>query len=213
MHTRLDHPVIADRLGLLRDGRTPPARFRALVEELSLYLAYEVSRYLPTARGMTITPLGTAKVRRLTVTPILAPILRAGLALVPGFQHVFPEAATAHLGFYRDPDTLNPVAYYTHVPNDAAQTPVFILDPMLATGGTACAAIATLKRHLIEHMTLVTIVAAPEGIATVERHFPTVRIVTAAIDDGLNDHGYILPGLGDAGDRLYATTHHRPSSL
>ena len=208
----VDHPAVADRLARLRDATTATPAVRALVEELGLFLAYEATRALPLSEMETQTPVALAKTKRIATRPVVAPILRAGLGLLPGFLDVIDDAVVAHLGFYRDPDTLAAVPYYANVPDDLAEREVFVLDPMLATGHSGSAALSVLAERGAKHPVFVCIIAAPEGIATLTREHPGVRIVTAAIDDKLNDHGYIVPGLGDAGDRMFGSTSSVPVS-
>jgi uracil phosphoribosyltransferase len=202
----VEHALVADRLAALRDARTPPERFRSTVEELGFFLAYEATRTLPAENHDVRTPVGAAQVRRITGRPIIAPILRAGLGLLPGFLRAFNEDATvAHLGFFRDPKTLEAIPYYANISEDISQRECYVLDPMLATGHTACAALQALVSHGARTIIFVCLVAAPEGVAELERRYPDVRIITAALDEGLNDHGYIVPGLGDAGDRMFGS--------
>ena len=161
---------------------------------------------------MVTTPLVTARFKRIATRPVVAPILRAGLGLLPGFLSVIDDAVIAHLGFYRDPATLAAIPYYANVPEDLAERDVFVVDPMLATGHSGTAALTMLAEHGARNMTFVCIIAAPEGIQTMQTAHPSVRIVTGAIDDRLNDHGYIVPGLGDAGDRMFGSTSSVPVS-
>jgi uracil phosphoribosyltransferase len=206
----VDHPAVADRVARLRDRDAPVPLFRRMVEEIGLFLAYEATRDLPTATGTVRTPLEAAPARRIARAPIVAPILRAGLGLLPGFLHCIDDAEVAHLGFYRDPATLAAVPYYANMPLDLANREVFVLDPMLATGHSGSAALALLATRGARAVTFVCLIAAPEGIATLAREHPEARIVTAAIDERLNDHGYIVPGLGDAGDRMFGSASSLP---
>jgi uracil phosphoribosyltransferase len=208
----VDHPAVADRLSRLRDRATPTPVFRRLVEELGLLLAYEATRDLALADVMVETPLATARFKAIATRPVVAPILRAGLGLLPGFLAVIDDAVIAHLGFYRDPATLAAVPYYANLPDDLADRDVFVVDPMLATGHSGSAAITMLEERGAQSLTFVCIIAAPEGVNTIQTAHPSVRIVTAAIDDRLNDHGYIVPGLGDAGDRMFGSTSSVPVS-
>jgi len=201
----VDHPAVADRLARLRDRDAPVPVFRRMVEEIGLFLAYEATRALQTMAVMVQTPLEPAPATRIARRPVVAPILRAGLGLLPGFLDCIDDAEIAHLGFYRDPKTLEAVPYYANMPRSLAERDVFVLDPMLATGHSGSAALALLASRGATAMTFVCLIAAPEGIATITRAHPGVRIVTAAIDERLNDHGYIVPGLGDAGDRMFGT--------
>jgi uracil phosphoribosyltransferase len=208
----VDHPAVADRLARLRDRETPTPVFRRLVEELGQLLAYEATRGLAMRDEMVTTPLVTARFKRIATRPVVAPILRAGLGLLPGFLSVIDDAVIAHLGFYRDPATLAAIPYYANVPEDLAERDVFVVDPMLATGHSGTAALTMLAEHGARNMTFVCIIAAPAGVETLLAAHPTVRIVTAAIDERLNDHGYIVPGLGDAGDRMFGSTSSVPVS-
>ncbi len=206
----VDHPAVADRVARLRDRDAPVPLFRRLVEEIGLFLAYEATRTLPTVAGSVRTPLEAAPALRIARRPIVAPILRAGLGLLPGFLNCIDDAEVAHLGFYRDPATLAAVPYYANMPLDLADREVFVLDPMLATGHSGSAALALLATRGARAVTFVCLIAAPEGIATLTREHPGARIVTAAIDERLNDHGYIVPGLGDAGDRMFGSASSLP---
>jgi uracil phosphoribosyltransferase len=208
----VDHPAVQDRLARLRDATTPTPVFRRLVEELGQLLAYEATRALPMTEIELQTPVALAKVHRIATRPVVAPILRAGLGLLPGFLSVVDDAVVAHLGFYRDPKTLAAIPYYANLPDDLATREVFVLDPMLATGHSGSAALTTLAQRGATTPVFVCIIAAPEGIATLTREHPGVRIVTAAVDERLNDHGYIVPGLGDAGDRMFGSTSSVPVS-
>ncbi|MBV8583865.1 MAG: uracil phosphoribosyltransferase [Candidatus Eremiobacteraeota bacterium] len=211
--TVAEHPAVADRLARLRERSTPTYVFRHLVEELGQYLAYEATRDLPTRTERVTTPLEETDVRRIGTRPVVAPILRAGLGLLPGFLAVIDDAVVAHLGFYRDPDTLAAIPYYANLPDDLAGRPVFLLDPMLATGHSGSAALGALATRGAANMTFICIIAAPEGVEEVVRTQPTCRIVTAALDRRLNDHGYIVPGLGDAGDRMFGSTSSVPTMV
>lgn len=204
--TVVDHPLVAHKLSMMRDKATPPALFRALLRETALLLGYEVLRDLPTERRRVETPVGPAEVPFLTGgKPILVPILRAGSGLLEGLLELVPSAAVGHLGIYRDPGTLAAVAYYSKMPQDLAARLVILVDPMLATGNSAIAAVSMLKERGVHRIRLLCLLAAPEGIAALSKAHADVTIVTAAIDDRLNEHGYIVPGLGDAGDRMYGT--------
>jgi uracil phosphoribosyltransferase len=208
----VDHPAVQDRLARLRDASTSTPVFRRLVEELGQLLAYEATRELPQTEIELQTPVALAKVRRIATRPVVAPILRAGLGLLPGFMAVVDDAVVAHLGFYRDPRTLAAIPYYANLPDDLAARDVFVLDPMLATGHSGSAALSLLAERGAKAPVFVCIIAAPEGIATLGREHPSVRIVTAAVDEKLNEHGYIVPGLGDAGDRMFGSTSSVPVS-
>jgi uracil phosphoribosyltransferase len=208
----VDHPAVQDRLARLRDATTATPVFRRLVEELGQLLAYEATRDLPQTEIELQTPVALAKVHRIATRPVVAPILRAGLGLLPGFLAVVDDAVVAHLGFYRDPKTLAAIPYYANLPDDLGERDVFVLDPMLATGHSGSAALTTLAQRGAKSPVFVCIIAAPEGIATLTGEHPGVRIVTAAVDERLNDHGYIVPGLGDAGDRMFGSTSSVPVS-
>ncbi len=206
----VEHPAVADRLARLRDKATPTPIFRRLLEELGALLAYEATRDLPMMSVSVETPLMTATCKRMATSPVVAPILRAGLGLLPGFLNVIDNAVVAHLGFYRDPATLQPVPYYANVPDDLSSRHVFVLDPMLATGNSGAAAVDALVSRGAKAVTFIALIAAPEGVKTLHAKHPTVRIVTAGMDERLNDHGYIVPGLGDAGDRMFGSTSSVP---
>ncbi|WP_293914084.1 uracil phosphoribosyltransferase [Deinococcus sp.] len=204
--TVADHPLILHKLSLMRDVRTGVKEFRELAGEISLLLAYEAMRDLETEPERLSTPLTEAEFPMLSGKKLaLVAILRAGLIMADAMVRLVPAAKVGHIGLYRDPQTLKPVAYYSKLPQDIAERRVFVTDPMLATGGSAVAAIQTLKDAGAQSIKLMTILSVPEGIALVHAAHPDVDIVTAAIDTGLNDHGYIVPGLGDAGDRIYGT--------
>ncbi|GAC1414403.1 MAG: uracil phosphoribosyltransferase [Candidatus Velthaea sp.] len=208
--TVVDHPAVQDRLTRLRDKDAPTAVFRALIEELGRFLAYEATRGLAMHDAMVQTPVASARGHRIASRPVVAPILRAGLGLLPGFLSVIDDAVVAHLGFYRDPETLEAIPYYANLPEDLAARDVFVVDPMLATGHSGSAALTMLAARGAHSMTFVCIIAAPAGIETLQAAHPSVRIVTGAVDDRLNDHGYIVPGLGDAGDRMFGSTSSVP---
>jgi uracil phosphoribosyltransferase len=208
----VNHPAVQDRLARLRDKTAPTPVFRSLVEELGQFLAYEATRDLAMADAMVETPVATARAYRIATRPVVAPILRAGLGLLPGFLSVIDDAVVAHLGFYRDPKTLAAIPYYANLPDDLAKRDVFVVDPMLATGHSGSAALTMLEERGAKNMTFVCIIAAPAGVATLLERHPTIRIVTASIDERLNDHGYIVPGLGDAGDRMFGSTSSVPVS-
>ena len=209
----VEHPAVADRLARLRDRDTPTPVFRKLLEELGAFLAYEATRMLPLAGQQVVTPLTEMVAHRIATRPVAAPILRAGLGLLPGFLQVIDDAVVAHLGFYRDPKTLQPVAYYANVPDDLSTRHVFVLDPMLATGNSGTAALDALASRGANELTFISLIAAPEGVSTIHQAHPNVRIVTGALDERLNDHGYIVPGLGDAGDRMFGSTSSVPVAV
>ncbi|NLT98285.1 MAG: uracil phosphoribosyltransferase [Christensenellaceae bacterium] len=202
----MDHPLIQHKISLIRDKSTGTKDFRELVEEIAMLMAYEVTRDLPLKEVEIETPIAKAKTRVISGKTIgIVPILRAGLGMVNGILSLVPAAKVGHIGLYRDPETLQPVEYYCKLPADAAERDLIILDPMLATGGSACDAITLLKKHGVTSIKLVCLIAAPEGISAVQNTHPDVDIYVAAVDECLNDHGYIVPGLGDAGDRLFGT--------
>lgn len=202
----LDHPLIQHKLSIMRDINTGTKEFRELLDEISMLMVYEVTRDLPTEETEVQTPLMKMKTRTLAGIPLgIVPILRAGLGMVNGIMSLVPNAKIGHIGLYRDPDTLEPVEYYCKLPQDAQHRLLLVLDPMLATGGSAAAAISFLKQRGCSNIKLVNLIAAPEGVARVSREHPDIDIYVAGMDDRLNDHGYILPGLGDAGDRLFGT--------
>lgn len=206
MVTVVAHPLVQHKLSLMRDTHTGVKEFRELASELSLLLAYEAMRDLELVPVQLNTPLETADFPMLSGKKLaLVAILRAGLIMTDAIVSLVPAAKVGHIGLYRDPETLQPVAYYNKLPADIAERRVFLTDPMLATGGSASAAISSLQAAGATSIKLMSILAAPEGIAVIERDHPEVEIVVAAIDSHLNDHGYIVPGLGDAGDRIYGT--------
>lgn len=202
----IDHPLIQHKLSILRDKNTGTKEFRELVEEIATLLAYEATRDLPLMTVTVETPVATATTKVLAGKKLgIVPILRAGLGMVDGMMNLIPAARVGHIGLYRDPETLNPVDYYSKLPPDVSERDIIIVDPMLATGGSAVAAIDIIKKAGCRNVKLVNIIAAPEGIKVVQEKHPDVNIFVAAVDSHLNDHGYIVPGLGDAGDRLFGT--------
>jgi uracil phosphoribosyltransferase len=204
----IDHPLVQHKMSILRHKDTGPKEFRELVEEIAMLMAYEVTRTLPLETIDVPTPLETTKGRAIGGKKIgLVPILRAGLGMVGGILHLIPAAKVGHIGIYRDHETLEPVDYYSKFPEDLTERDILLLDPMLATGGSASAAIEFLKKKgaRAENIKLMCLVAAPEGVKRVEQADRDVDIYTAALDRGLNERGYILPGLGDAGDRIFGT--------
>jgi uracil phosphoribosyltransferase len=206
-HIVLDHPLVHHKLSFLRDRKTSGSQFRQLVEELGLLLAVESTRILPTESVAIETPLERTQAKRLLpLDPVLVPVLRAGLGLVKPFLELLPTAKVGHLGLYRDHNTLVPVPYYRNFPPILEERQVFVLDPMLATGGSASEAVRQLKAAGARSITLASLLAAPEGIERVLADHPDLRVVVAAVDRCLNERGYILPGLGDAGDRMFGTT-------
>ena len=201
-----DHPLIQHKLSLMRDVHTGAKEFRELLEEISMLMVYEVTRDLPTKEVEIETPLCKTKARHLSGKKVgIVPILRAGLGMVDGVAKLIPAARIGHIGLYRDPETLQPVEYYCKLPKDIAERDVFVLDPMLATGGSAAEAIGEMKKRGCKHIKLMVLVAAPEGIKFLQEKHPDVDIYAGALDDHLNEKGYIVPGLGDAGDRIYGT--------
>lgn len=202
----MDHPLIQHKLTFLRDKNTGVKEFRELVEELSMLMGYEVTRNLSLAEVEIETPVSKTTSKVISGKKLgIVPILRAGLGMVDGMMRLIPTAKVGHIGLYRDPETLLPVEYYCKLPTDVAERDLIVLDPMLATGGSAAAAITFLKDKGAKSIKLVNLIAAPEGIKTVAEAHPDVEIFVAAVDEKLNDHGYIVPGLGDAGDRLFGT--------
>jgi uracil phosphoribosyltransferase len=204
--TVVGHPLVQHKLTLLRSKATSATGFRVILREIATLLCYEVTRDLPLEPLRIETPLVPMDSPVLGAkAPVIAPILRAGLGLVDGMLELIPNAAVAHIGLYRDPESLQAIEYYFKTPPDLAERLVIVVDPMLASGNTAVAAIERLRAAGAGDVRFVCLLAAPAGIANLQRHHPTVRIWTAAIDERLNDHGYIVPGLGDAGDRMYGT--------
>lgn len=201
-----DHPLIQHKLTFIRDKNTGTKEFRELVDEVATLMAYEITRDMPLQETEIETPVTTAKSKVLAGKKIgLIPILRAGLGMVDGVLKLIPAAKVGHIGLYRDPETLKPVEYYAKLPTDIEERELIVIDPMLATGGSASVAITALKKRGAKNMKLMCLIAAPEGIKVVQEDHPDVDIFVAAVDEQLNDHGYIVPGLGDAGDRLYGT--------
>jgi uracil phosphoribosyltransferase len=202
----VDHPLVQHKLGLLRDKTTPTQVFRQLVDELTLLLTYEATKDMATEESEIETPLERTTVQRISGKKVaVCPILRAGIGMLDGVLSLISGARVAFIGLYRNEDTLEPVEYYVKLPQDIAQRDVLILDPMLATGNSTAAAVATVKRAGAHSIRLIAIIAAPEGIERLQSEHPDVAIVVAAIDRELNERGFIVPGLGDAGDRLYGT--------
>ena len=202
----VDHPLIQHKISLMRDRNTGTKEFRDLVSEVAMLLCYEATRDLPTEEVEVETPIALAHTKVLAGRKLaLVPILRAGLGMVDGMLSLIPAAKVGHIGLYRDPETLKPVDYYCKLPSDIEERDIIIVDPMLATGGSAVAAIDVIKRAGCKNIKLVNLIAAPEGIKAVQAAHDDVDIYVAHVDDYLNDHGYIVPGLGDAGDRLFGT--------
>jgi uracil phosphoribosyltransferase len=201
----IDHPVVQTKLTELRDARADHREFRTLLNEIASLMVYEVTRDWPTEEKHVLTPLERHSGKVLARKVTLVPILRAGLGMSDGVLRILPDARLGHLGVYRDEKTLEPVSYYQKLPPDIAQTEVLLIDPMLATGGSGSAAVSCLKKAGVKSMKFVCLVAAPEGIKALHAQHPEVPIYCAAIDRQLNEKGYILPGLGDAGDRIFGT--------
>jgi len=201
-----DHPLIQHKLSYIRNKSTGTKEFRELVDEVAMLMAYEITRDMPLEEIEVETPVAVCKAKMLSGKKLgLVPILRAGLGMVDGMLKLIPAAKVGHIGLYRDPETLEPVEYYVKLPSDIEERELIVIDPMLATGGSASAAITALKNRGARNMKLMCLIAAPEGIERMQKNHPDIDIYVAAVDDHLNDHGYIVPGLGDAGDRLYGT--------
>jgi uracil phosphoribosyltransferase len=204
--TIIDHPLVQHKMAIMRDIRTGPKEFREIVKELTMLVCYEAMRDLPLSPVQVQTPLETTECHMIDGKKMaVVPILRAGLGMMDGVLDLVPAAKVGHIGVYRDHGTLEPVQYYYKMPPDIAERTAFVVDPMLATGGSACDAIAMLKQQGCTKIKLMVLVAAPEGVKKVEDTHPDVRIYAAALDRGLNENGYIMPGLGDAGDRIFGT--------
>ncbi|MCQ2418860.1 MAG: uracil phosphoribosyltransferase [Clostridia bacterium] len=203
----LDHPLLQHKLSILRDKNTGVKEFREVVGEMAALMCYEATRNLPTKEVEIETPVAVAKVKVLAGKKMaIVPILRAGLGMVDSMINLIPSAKIGHIGLYRDPESHEPVEYYCKMPPDISERQVFIVDPMLATGGSASAAISVLKKKYgCKYITLMDIIAAPEGVAVIRRDHPDVDIFVASVDERLNEHAYIIPGLGDAGDRIFGT--------
>ena len=202
----LDHPLIQHKLSILRDKGTSVKEFRELISEIAMLMCYEATRDLPLEDVEIETPVAKATVKRIAGKKLaIVPILRAGLGMVDGMVSMMPNVKVGHIGLFRDPETLEPVKYYFKMPPDIDERDVIVVDPMLATGGSASAAIQFLKNDGVKHIKLMCIIGAPEGVERMQKDHPDVDIYVAALDDHLNDHGYIVPGLGDAGDRIFGT--------
>jgi len=202
----IDHPLIQHKLSIIRDRNTGSKEFRELVEEVAMLMAYEVTRDFPLEEVEVETPVATARCKMMAGKKIaLIPILRAGLGMTGGILKLIPTAKVGHIGVYRDPETLQPIEYYCKLPADINDRDLIVIDPMLATGGSAVAGIQFLKQRGANQIRLMCLIAAPEGIEHVQAKHPDVDIYVAAVDNRLNSHGYIVPGLGDAGDRLFGT--------
>ena len=202
----LDHPLLQHKVSILRDKNTGVKEFREIVSEIAALECYEATRDLPLMDVEIETPIAKGTFKKLAGKKLaIVPILRAGLGMVDGIVNLIPSAKVGHLGLYRDPETQEPVEYYCKMPSDIAERDVIIIDPMLATGGSAAAAIQYMKNYGCKHIKLMNILAAPEGIEMVQKSHPDVDIYVAAVDEKLNEHAYIVPGLGDAGDRIFGT--------
>ena len=202
----INHPLITHKLTIMRNKKTGSKDFRELLNEIAMLMGYEVTRDLPLEDVTIETPITKMKAKTISGKKLaVVPILRAGLGMVDGLLSLIPVAKVGHIGLYRDPDTHNPVEYYCKLPTDIEDRIVILVDPMLATGGSSSDALTMLKKHGCHNIRLMCLVAAPEGVAKVQADHPDVDIFTAALDDHLNEHGYIVPGLGDAGDRIFGT--------
>ena len=202
----INHPLVKHKITLMRDEKTGTREFRILVEEVAMLMGYEAMRDLPTEDVEVKTPITTRKLPMLCGKKLaIVPILRAGLGMVDGMLSIIPSAKIGHIGLYRDPKTLEPVEYYCKLPADSEEREVFVVDPMLATGGSATAAIQMLKDKGVKHIHFMCIIAAPEGVKKMQECHPDVDMYIGALDEQLNSHGYIVPGLGDAGDRIFGT--------
>ena len=202
----LDHPLIQHKLAILRNENTAVKEFRELISEIAGLMCYEATRNLPTVEVEVQTPVAKAKCRMLAGKKLaIVPVLRAGLGMVDSMVDLIPSAKIGHIGLYRDPVTHKPVEYYCKLPDDIANRQVYVVDPMLATGGSAVAAIDFLKEHGCKNITMMNIIGCPEGVQAVQEAHPDVDIYLAAMDEKLNEHAYIIPGLGDAGDRIFGT--------
>jgi len=201
-----DHPLIQHKLTQIRDERTEPKAFRELLEDVAMLMAYDLTRALPLKEIVVKTPVDAARGRVLAgPAPVLVPVLRAGLGMVGGVLRLLPDAKVGHIGLYRDHESLKPVEYYLNLPPGIEGGDAIVIDPMLATGGSAAAALRALKARGAGSVRLMCLIAAPEGIAAVHAEHPDADIYAAAVDERLNEHGYIVPGLGDAGDRMFGT--------
>ena len=204
--TITNHPLIQHKLSILRDKNTPSKQFKELISEIGMLMCYEATRDLELMDCEVETPICTAKVKKLSGKKLaIVPILRAGLGMVDGVTALIPSARIGHIGLYRDPDTLQPVEYYCKLPHDIEERDVIVVDPMCATGGSAVDAISMIKKRGPKNIKFMCTIAAPEGLKALQAAHPDVDIYCAALDDCLNEHGYIVPGLGDAGDRIFGT--------
>ncbi|RFU64259.1 uracil phosphoribosyltransferase [Bacillus sp. V59.32b] len=201
-----DHPLIQHKLAYIRDIKTGTKEFRELVDEVATLMAFEITRDLPLEEVEIETPVRKAKVKMLSGKKLgVIPILRAGIGMVDGILKLIPAAKVGHIGLYRDPETLKPIEYYAKLPSDVEEREFIVVDPMLATGGSAIEAIHSIKKRGAKNIKFMCLIAAPEGVEALKAAHPDVDIYIAALDEKLNDHGYIVPGLGDAGDRLFGT--------
>ncbi|MFI3173583.1 MAG: uracil phosphoribosyltransferase [Bacillota bacterium] len=200
-----EHPLVQHKIAMVRDENTGSKEFRELITEIAMMLSYEATRELHLVEVDVVTPVAPAKCKTIDEKFAIVPILRAGIGMSDGLVNLMPTAKIGHIGLYRDPETLEPVEYYCKLPSDVADRTVFLTDPMLATGGTAEAAIGFLKERGVKKIILLCILTAPDGVEKVQNNHPDVDIYTAAHDSKLNEHGYIVPGLGDAGDRIFGT--------
>nr|WP_027870942.1 uracil phosphoribosyltransferase [[Eubacterium] cellulosolvens] len=204
--TIMEHPLIRHKIGIIRETQTGTRDFREMISEIAMLECYEATRDLKLEDVEIDTPITRTTVKRLAGKKLaIIPILRAGLGMVPGMQTLIPSAKVGHIGMYRDPDTLAPVEYYCKLPADIEERDVFVVDPMLATGGSAIDAINQLKKHGCKNIRFLCIIAAPEGLENLQNAHPDVDIIVGSLDEKLNEHGYIVPGLGDAGDRIFGT--------
>ena len=204
--TIMEHPLIQHKISILRNEATGTNEFRRLIEEIAMLMGYEALRDLPVEDVEIKTPIETCRTSMIAGKKLaIVPILRAGLGMVSGILSLVPSAKVGHIGLYRDPETLEPVEYYCKLPADCANREVFVVDPMLATGGSSSAAIQMLKDKGVKNIRLMCIIAAPEGVKKMQEDHPDVDVYIGALDDHLNEHGYIVPGLGDAGDRIFGT--------
>jgi len=202
----MDHPLIKHKIAIIRRKETGSKLFREMISEIAMLECFEATRDLKLHEVQIETPIDKTTVQQLAGKKLaIIPVLRAGLGMVPGMQSLIPAAKVGHIGLYRDPATLAPVEYYCKLPPDIEQRDVFVVDPMLATGGSACAAIEKLKEHGCRHIRFLCIIAAPDGLKRLQKEHPDVDIYIGALDDHLNENGYIVPGLGDAGDRIFGT--------
>lgn len=202
----MEHPLIQHKIGIIRRQETGSKEFRELISEIATLMCYEATRELKLSDVEIETPICKTTVKELKgKKQAIVPILRAGLGMVEGMLTLLPAAKVGHIGLYRDPETLNPVEYYCKLPEDCAERDVFVVDPMLATGGSSSAAIQMLKEKGVKNIRFMCIIAAPEGIERMQKDHPDVDLYVGALDERLNDHGYIVPGLGDAGDRIFGT--------